>query len=659
MFALVAFEKNPLLKDSLVYALLQALVYKELSGRDNLAIEPKIKNFYRYLHTINPRACEAVAANLGYGPSTRWMKVLNSRGRPDCIYNCTVTEMIQKMEEAIKRRKQEGQAVSAFSLAIDATKVSGVLDISTAYKAIHGGAYPNHNISTIDLTTDNIKQILNKKSAAGVTSVVVADEIKVGIMVVLKPRPGTSPFEIIAARPQTNNAVSDFTRDLVEAATTVAKKHQTSFVNFSVDGVSLEQSDVMTAICNFLDGEDNHLGSVDNKHNIKNDRYQVIGGQQFVSIGEWAVDADLLLQSGVPQELIRIKDFASDKLVDELCSHKILKSVVDAMDDGTTTGSDKDAAALLCTLLFMKLHLISVNGRQIPAKHRALYLWTSMIWLTTLSGVHITSKRNLVSETIANMFLVLRDDVLKLRYCTSEPAEHTFGNIRGMMREFSCSDFATLADKEQRRMNLLFEGNLMPSRDPKKGYPATYFDFVQHLKLLNLESGPCTVDSASSVPVCEQLWPHVAKIISQGNAMMEDLFKLAGVKDSERSPFCRTFVSPKDLLNDYVSYCPRTFSYKSKSGGKEADNDVEEEEEAADEAEKMDEVQINQQDSEMVQRIERHTSELKNLTLNTNDGNQRLECFDVSADDVSTNEDGSAMINEAKNTNIMKHLLIF
>jgi len=200
----------------------------------------------------------------------------------------------------------------------------------------------------------------------------------------------------------------------VEASRTVTNTFNASFLNFAVDGVSLEQTDVMTAICNFLLGDDNHIGSVDNKHNIRNDRYQVIGGQALVSVGTWVCDLDLLLQSGVSQKLIRIKDFASDKLVDDLCSHKVLKRVMDAIDERTATGNDEDAAALLCTLFFMKLHLAAVNGRHVPAKHPALFLWTSMVWLTTLSGVHITLKRNLVSETIANMFLVLRLDVSKL-----------------------------------------------------------------------------------------------------------------------------------------------------------------------------------------------------------------------------------------------------
>ena len=157
----------------------------------------------------------------------------------------------------------------------------------------------------------------------------------------------------------------------------------------------------------------------------------------------------MLRQAGVALELIRIKDFASDKLVDELCSHKVLKKVVDALDEGKALGSVKDTATLLCTLLFMKIHLVAVNRRNIPAKHRALYLWTSMIWLTTLAGVHITSKRNLVSETVANMFLVMRADTNKPCHCTSKPVEHTFGNMRQSLHGFCNTSRKGAAPHEQ------------------------------------------------------------------------------------------------------------------------------------------------------------------------------------------------------------------
>ena len=167
---------------------------------------------------------------------------------------------------------------------------------------------------------------------------------------------------------------------------------------------------------------------------MNNDRYQIIGVYCIPTIGNLVVDTDILRQSVVSADLIKIKDFASYKLVEDICSYKTLKMLSDGVNNGATEGLVEDAGALSCTIFFMKLHLYSVNGLIVPAKHIAIYLWTSMILFTTLGGVNITPKRNLVSETISNIFLVLRSDVLKCCMFKSEPEEHGFGNTRRICR---------------------------------------------------------------------------------------------------------------------------------------------------------------------------------------------------------------------------------
>ena len=64
-------------------------------------------------------------------------------------------------------------------------------------------------------------------------------------------------------------------------------------MNFCVDGVSLETVGVMCAICQLLDGKEAHTGAVDNKQNVKNDLYKIIGGSCIYKIGNLNVDADL------------------------------------------------------------------------------------------------------------------------------------------------------------------------------------------------------------------------------------------------------------------------------------------------------------------------------------------------------------------------------
>ena len=71
----------------------------------------------------------------------------------------------------------------------------------------------------------------------------------------------------------------------------------------------------MYAICQFLNGKESHTGAVDNKKNVKNYRYQIIGGSCIPKNGNLVVDTDLLRQPGVSEDLIKINEFASDKLV--------------------------------------------------------------------------------------------------------------------------------------------------------------------------------------------------------------------------------------------------------------------------------------------------------------------------------------------------------
>ena len=128
----------------------------------------------------------------------------------------------------------------------------------------------------------------------------------------------------------------------------------------------------------------------------------------------------------------------------------------------------------------IRLHLYAVNGRGVPATHRAVYMWCSMLWLTSISGACMITKRNIVSETIAFMFIILRSDIPKPRHCTSEPAEHFFGMLRTAVQEFTCLEFVQLVDKQIRRLKQMYKNMFRPSRDPSKGYTATFGDFFEY-----------------------------------------------------------------------------------------------------------------------------------------------------------------------------------
>ena len=147
-----------------------------------------------------------------------------------------------------------------------------------------------------------------------------------------------------------------------------------------------------------------------------------------------------------------------------MSTYKTLKVLAIGIKDEKCAGLIGDACALAAAFCIMALHLHSVNCTLVPAKHRALYLFTSMKFFTSTSGVSMTSKGNVVSETIGNLFLSLKRNIKKVCHCTSEPSEHTFGNMRMDNGEFSIGDFCLLAEKEARRMKTMFDGDLSPSK---------------------------------------------------------------------------------------------------------------------------------------------------------------------------------------------------
>ena len=147
------------------------------------------------------------------------------------------------------------------------------------------------------------------------------------------------------------------------------------------------------------------------------------------------------------------------------------------MENNSVSGLMNDAVVLAITMLYMRLHLYVINGMYLSGKHRAVTILSTMIWLTSLSGACMITKRNIVAESISFVFIVMRDDVQKTRNATSEPAEHSFGNARENIREFTTLEFAQLGEKLARRNKTMYASNLHVSRDPKK-------DMALHIKIL-------------------------------------------------------------------------------------------------------------------------------------------------------------------------------
>jgi hypothetical protein len=119
--------------------MMQSMVIQMTNPTKSPKMEPRALNFFHYLATVSPQAAELVGANLGSAPSKRWMQKLNARERVACMYECQPSEMLKHMLNAVNKKLPTGiNGVVSFSIAIDATKVPQLLEISTSFKAIMG-----------------------------------------------------------------------------------------------------------------------------------------------------------------------------------------------------------------------------------------------------------------------------------------------------------------------------------------------------------------------------------------------------------------------------------------------------------------------------------------------------------------------------------------
>ena len=150
------------------------------------------------------------------------------------------------MEAAIKRRNMLG-GKGTFSLAIDATKVAQVLEVSHAHGAINGGEHTQHMIPIDGM--DNIKvQELWDGKLEEYGKVSIEREVKVKVMS-FQDTPSDFPtMEVVAGQPQSKSASNDFIKDIEYAASAASVKAGDIFANFTVDGVSCESDHVWITI---------------------------------------------------------------------------------------------------------------------------------------------------------------------------------------------------------------------------------------------------------------------------------------------------------------------------------------------------------------------------------------------------------------------------
>ena len=76
----------------------------------------------------------------------------------------------------------------------------------------------------------------------------------------------------------------------------------------------------------YLEVKSNNISFTDTNHNVKNRRYQLVGGYCAAVIGLYCFGPWLLNMDGVAKQLIRVEDFVSNAVVLRLASPSTAKN---------------------------------------------------------------------------------------------------------------------------------------------------------------------------------------------------------------------------------------------------------------------------------------------------------------------------------------------
>ncbi len=188
----------------------------------------------------------------------------------------------------------------AFTAGFDGTVLAKSFQIhySSNDNAVVGGVYPNHMLplpegnsgdSDSDAVANFLGECVNGKKGEA------ASEIKVCVLSFQCIPPGTTPYYTLVGRPQTINEQSTFGFEVVKACVCATIEDGNAILlNTTTDGVSTEVQWNNEVLLDYINGKNNHVSLPDTNHNVKNSRYQLIGGSSPASIGAYVFDPALL-----------------------------------------------------------------------------------------------------------------------------------------------------------------------------------------------------------------------------------------------------------------------------------------------------------------------------------------------------------------------------
>lgn len=186
--------------------------------------------------------------------------------------------------------------------------------------------------------------------------------------------------------PQTINENNDFGRTVMEAIVTACKEDGNAMVlKTTTDGVSSEVQWNLRVMLGSLSGETSYMSLPDTNHNVKNARYQLIGGSSCAVFGRYVFDPWYLKLARINQKLWRIDDFASDAVVLSLASVKTIQALQAYTETDGIKYDIGNHAVTVVSLVFLRLHAYAVNANGLSWRDRALYSFITFLWFSSFS----------------------------------------------------------------------------------------------------------------------------------------------------------------------------------------------------------------------------------------------------------------------------------
>lgn len=559
------YKQDESFRSSLLVCLMKAFVAKS-EGSTNHPYGAKVLNFMLALASGNRKGFDYVSANL-CSVSLRHIERVTRERRPAPFIGIDQAEIVNRLKMHFGRIRERRATTApslgnriAFTAGFDGTVLVKSFQILHSSNVVVGGAYPNHYIPIpTGISGEELAKFL-KGCADRDKYGDPAAEIKVCVISFQDTPPSICPYITLVGRPQTINENNDFGKVVMEACVTACNDDGNAAVlNTTTDGVSSEVQWNLRVMTGFLSGNVNYVSLPDTNHNVKNLRYQLIGGSSCAVIGSYVFDPWYLKLAGIHQKLWRIDDFASDAVVLSLASAKTIQRLQSYTETEGVKYDVGNHAATVVSLVFLRLRAYAVNANGLRWRDRALYSFITFLWFSSFQcSTMIANKRNMLLETVGIMFLVARRDVAHPRRTTSECNEHTYGMWRMSLREFNVEQLIRIVQKSMIKMDCIFESNLEISRSNAglSGYQQTLPSFIKSMSASLDRDDTCgPVDVDMKKEAVHQLWNDVKGVIDQGVSFMVPFLRLFGVVDGNGlSPFATTFGSPSDLQKIVVKY---------------------------------------------------------------------------------------------------------